>query len=151
MANVTLTWEDAHRLYAGMNALQRLYESDGYRESPLHDENMEHTRQLRARMWQAMQDSSTGGTASNASPIKVAPGCDGSDPMMQEVWITIRLKGELNANADARNAAETVLAATEAHFKTRAGRMIFNICQPGDVIEVEEEAQIYNNEKEVSP
>lgn len=63
--------------------------------------------------------------------------------MMQEVWITIRLKGEMRAAFDAQNLALRVLQHAEQTFLDKD--MGFTVCQPGDVIEVEEEAQIYNH------
>ena len=65
--------------------------------------------------------------------------------MMQEVWITIRLKGEMNAADDANVIAKRVLDKCEHNFTHEHPGLSFSICQPGDVIEVEEEAAIYGN------
>lgn len=71
-----------------------------------------------------------------------------SEPLMQEVWITIRLKGEMNAALDADSVAAHVLQHIEKMLEPADSVATFSVCQPGDVLEVEEEAQIYDN---VSP
>lgn len=73
--------------------------------------------------------------------------------MMQEVWITIRLKGEMDAAHDANAVATELLQHLEQCLILREGlgtqpALGFSYCQPGDVIEVEEEARIYGNESE---
>lgn len=85
-------------------------------------------------------------TPDPVEPIPVAPGCDPSDKMVQEVWITIRLKGQMQAALDANAIAGRVLEACSAHFTGDDRGTGFETVIHGDVIEVEEEAQIYGNE-----
>lgn len=66
--------------------------------------------------------------------------------MRQEVWFTLRLKGEMIASADAKALAQQVLAHIEKILAPQDSIGSFSVCQPGDVIEVEEEAQIYHPE-----
>lgn len=67
-----------------------------------------------------------------------------TDPQTQELWITLRFKGYADASAPAQHVAEQTLADLQAHLELRYGALPFAISQPGEVIDVEEEAQIYD-------
>ena len=84
--------------------------------------------------------------APKPDPIPVRPGCDPAEGMMQEVWITIRLKGEMNAAYDADAIAKRVLLECEKLFVGQDRGTGFETAADGDVIEVEEEAEIYHPE-----
>ncbi len=66
--------------------------------------------------------------------------------MEQEVWITLRFKGYADAKLDADKMAADLLADLTSHLHAGTGTHGFMPSQPGDVIEVEEEAQIYDND-----
>lgn len=70
-----------------------------------------------------------------------------TDPQTQELWITLRFKGYANASAPAQHVAEQTLADLQAHLELRYGALPFAISQPGEVIDVEEEAQIYDTQE----
>jgi hypothetical protein len=70
-----------------------------------------------------------------------------TDPQTQELWITLRFKGYANASAPAQHVAEQTLADLQAHLELRHGALPFAISQPGEVIDVEEEAQIYDTQE----
>lgn len=78
----------------------------------------------------------------------------------QEVWITLRFKGSVPLSVDAHQAVATLVRRIEAHllhgseapkpslwhrlFNRRVTRRDFSLCQPVELIEVEEETDIYN-------
>lgn len=62
----------------------------------------------------------------------------------QELWITLRFKGYADALADPRHIANDLLAELQAHLELKYGAISFAISQPGDVMEIEEEAEIYD-------
>ena len=70
-----------------------------------------------------------------------------SDTQSQELWITLRFKGYAEASAPAQHVAEQTLADLQAHLEQRHGALPFAISQPGEVIDVEEEAQIYDTQE----
>lgn len=63
----------------------------------------------------------------------------------QEVWITVRLKGELPIEMDATEAANQVLTSIMDH-PMPCGFVLQDWQGAHEVIEVQEEAQIYNLE-----
>ena len=67
--------------------------------------------------------------------------------MKQEVWITLRFKGEADAELDSDKMAEDMLRTLEKYIDGRPDGLIhgFERVVPGDVVEVEEEAEIYGN------
>jgi len=85
----------------------------------------------------------------------------------QELWITLRLKGSLDVHADEQQAARDLLAQIQQQIKNpattildRALRLLhlrkpidhgFTICQPGDVMDIETEAEIYDLEPHEDP
>lgn len=70
-----------------------------------------------------------------------------TNPQTQELWITLRFKGYADAAAPAQNVAEQTRADLQAHLERRYGALPFAISQPGEVIDVEEEAQIYDTQE----
>ncbi|MCV0350236.1 MAG: hypothetical protein K5863_09175 [Nitratireductor sp.] len=63
----------------------------------------------------------------------------------QETWITLRFKGEIPIELDAQDTAEKLLVYLQNCIQHDDGQTHgFEYVQPGDVIEVEEEAQIYD-------
>lgn len=70
-----------------------------------------------------------------------------TEPKSQELWITLRFKGYANASTPAQSVAEQTLAGLQAHLELRYGALPFTISQPGEVIEIEEEAQIYDTQE----
>ncbi|WP_020084859.1 hypothetical protein [Hyphomicrobium zavarzinii] len=70
-----------------------------------------------------------------------------TDPQSQELWITLRFKGYAEASAPALRVAELTLADLQAHLERRHGALPFAITQPGEIIEVEEDAQIYGTQE----
>ncbi|OYW55484.1 MAG: hypothetical protein B7Y80_16910 [Hyphomicrobium sp. 32-62-53] len=83
----------------------------------------------------------------------------------QEVWITLRLKGSVPLSVDAHKAADTVVKRVEAFllhgptvhkpslwrrfFDRTIGGLDFSLCQPAELIEIEEEAEIYDTRETV--
>ena len=67
--------------------------------------------------------------------------------MEHEVWITLRFKGEASAEADSRKVAENLLTSLETFIEAGGQAHGFMVTQRGDVLEVEEEAAIYNMEQ----
>lgn len=83
----------------------------------------------------------------------------------QEVWITVRLKGAVPLSADAHKAADKVVKRVEAYFlhgptvqkpslwrrffDRTIGGLDFSLCQPAELIEIEEEAEIYDTRETV--
>jgi hypothetical protein len=63
--------------------------------------------------------------------------------MEQEVWITLRFKGSMDAEEDAPAAAQKLLTHLENHIMAGGQDHGFMVQQNGDVIEVEEERHIY--------
>lgn len=70
-----------------------------------------------------------------------------TNPQTQELWITLRFKGYADATAPAQHVAEHTLADVQAHLERRYGALPFAVSQPGDVIDVEEETQIYDTQE----
>ncbi len=70
-----------------------------------------------------------------------------TNPQTQELWITLRFKGYADAEAPAQHVAEHTLADLQAHLERRYGALPFAISQPGEVINIEEEAQIYDTQE----
>ncbi|CCF19130.1 protein of unknown function [Pseudorhizobium banfieldiae] len=68
--------------------------------------------------------------------------------MDQEVWITLRFKGEASADADSRKIAENLLTSLENFIEAGGQGHGFMTTQRGDVLEIEEEASIYGNNSE---
>lgn len=83
----------------------------------------------------------------------------------QDVWITLRLKGAVPLSADAHKAADTVVKRVEAYllhgptvykpslwqrfFDRTIGSLDFSLCQPAEIIEALEEAEIYDTRETV--
>jgi hypothetical protein len=83
-----------------------------------------------------------------------------SDEPDQEVWITLRLKGSMPMNADTSAASHEILKRVETFLKKEQPKAVssfwrrfldrpapsyqFTLTQQGDIIEVEEETDIYN-------
>lgn len=67
--------------------------------------------------------------------------------MQQEIWITIRLKGEADASLDPDKIAQAVLTRCQNACRDAGVELAFVVTQPGDVLEVEEEAEIYEQER----
>lgn len=65
----------------------------------------------------------------------------------QELWITLRFKGYADSLADPRHIANDLLAELQAHLELKYGAISFAISQPGDVMDVEEEADIYADDQ----
>lgn len=88
-----------------------------------------------------------------------------TDEPDQEVWITLRLKGSMPLSVDADKAAGTLVKRIEAHllhgstgqppslwhrlFNRNVSKLDFSLCQPVELIEVEEEAEIYDTQEPV--
>lgn len=68
-------------------------------------------------------------------------------PPSQELWITLRFKGYADATRDAQRIAEQTLAALQSYLEQRPPCLPFALAQPGEIIEVEEEAQIYDTQE----
>ncbi|MEN5275796.1 hypothetical protein ABE527_02485 [Brucella sp. TWI432] len=66
--------------------------------------------------------------------------------MKQEIWITLRLKGYVDADADVQKVGENLLSHLENHIREGGQAHGFMSSQPGDVLEIEEEAEIYDTE-----
>jgi hypothetical protein len=78
----------------------------------------------------------------------------------QEVWITLRLKGSVPLSVDAHKTADAVVKRIETYlllgptnqkpslwqrfFNHTTGGLDFSLCQPAEIIEVEEEVDIYD-------
>lgn len=66
--------------------------------------------------------------------------------MQQEVWITLRFKGEMDVSGDSSAIAAALLAELESHIAVGGQSHGFEYGQPGDVLEIEEESEIYETE-----
>lgn len=82
-----------------------------------------------------------------------------NDSLEQEVWITLRLKGTISAECDPDKASIGLLKRIEAYllrcdrrgqssfwrrlFKHRDRPLAFHIAHDGDVIDIEDESEIY--------
>jgi hypothetical protein len=83
----------------------------------------------------------------------------------QEVWITLRVKGSMPLSIEAHKAAGTLVKRIEAFllygpteekpflwqriFKPDVRDLNFTLTQPAELIEVEEEAEIYDTQETV--
>lgn len=66
--------------------------------------------------------------------------------MNQEVWITLRFKGYVDANADLEKVAAELLENLQSYIELGVSSHGFMTSQPGDVIEIEDEAAIYSSD-----
>lgn len=65
----------------------------------------------------------------------------------QELWITLRFKGYADGNHDPASIANDLLANLQAHLERGYGHIPFAISQPGDVMDIEDEAAIYETQE----
>lgn len=65
--------------------------------------------------------------------------------MDQEIWITLRFKGETDADADADKVAANLLESLESFIAAGGQAHGFMVTQPGDVLGVGQEAEIYQS------
>lgn len=65
--------------------------------------------------------------------------------MDHEVWITLRFKGSADATANVDEVAKALLEHLEGHLQVGGQSHGFEYCQPGDVLEVLEEREIYGS------
>lgn len=70
-----------------------------------------------------------------------------TDQQAQELWITLRFKGYADRNHDPASIANDLLANLQAHLERGYGHIPFAISQPGDVMDIEEEAAIYETQE----
>lgn len=78
----------------------------------------------------------------NHQPFTVTPGVEPA-ASRQELWITLRFKGEADSSADPQNIAQRLLDDLQSQLVRPNHPTGFSACQPGDIIEIEEEAHIY--------
>jgi hypothetical protein len=88
-----------------------------------------------------------------------------TDEPDQEVWITLRLKASMPISMDAHKAAGILVKRIEAYllhdptdqkyslwhrlFNRSVSNCNFTLCQPAELIEVEEEVEIYDTDETV--
>jgi hypothetical protein len=88
-----------------------------------------------------------------------------SDEPDQEVWITLRLKGSMPLSSNADHAAGHLVKRIEAFlletdeikiptlwekiFRRQVRDHAFSLSQPAEIIEIEEESEIYDTEQTV--
>lgn len=68
-----------------------------------------------------------------------------NQPLQQEVWLTVKFKGYTDSSLNLDDAAPKLLAALENYIKEQGNLHGFSVSQAGEVVAIEEEAQIYNN------